>query len=99
MSDLRLDVNPVGNNSATDNPFPATEFLRGMNLSMDPCEDFYEFSCGGWVTNVTIPGSSMFWNRDTLYQDIVYYRLKGKWTDLICSPLILRTTEKSHNCY
>ncbi len=26
-----------------------------MNLSVDPCDDFYAFSCGGWMATHTIP--------------------------------------------
>lgn len=27
-----------------------------MNFSINPCEDFYEYSCGGWLSRTTIPG-------------------------------------------
>jgi endothelin-converting enzyme/putative endopeptidase len=26
-----------------------------LNVSVDPCDDFYEFVCGGWISNQTIP--------------------------------------------
>lgn len=26
-----------------------------LNMSVDPCEDFIEFSCGGWKKNHVIP--------------------------------------------
>ena len=29
--------------------------LRTMNASVDPCEDFYNYSCGGWEASNTIP--------------------------------------------
>ncbi|XP_024940321.1 uncharacterized protein LOC107267301 [Cephus cinctus] len=39
------------------------EFLRNLNKSVDPCEDFYEYACGGWRANNPIPVTESSWNR------------------------------------
>ena len=31
---------------------------RSMNTSVDPCIDFYKFTCGGWIKNNPIPKTS-----------------------------------------
>lgn len=35
--------------------------LSFANLSINPCDDFYEFSCGGWVNNNPIPDGKSIW--------------------------------------
>ena len=33
----------------------AADILRRMNSSADPCHDFYNFACGGYIENTVIP--------------------------------------------
>ncbi|KAI9099347.1 hypothetical protein DFS34DRAFT_649068 [Phlyctochytrium arcticum] len=33
----------------------AGHILENMNFAVDPCEDFYEYSCGGWIKEHPIP--------------------------------------------
>ena len=35
--------------------------LNGLNRAIDPCTDFYQFACGGWIANNPIPGDQARW--------------------------------------
>ena len=39
----------------------AAVVMKNMNPNIDPCEDFYNYSCGGWVARNAIPSGNGAW--------------------------------------
>ena len=37
------------------------DVLPSLNATADPCDDFYEFACGGWIDKTTIPTWQSSW--------------------------------------
>lgn len=39
----------------------ASTMLTAMDKTADPCEDFYQYACGGWMKNNPIPSGYSRW--------------------------------------
>eukprot|EP00095_Tigriopus_kingsejongensis_P009783 maker-scaffold1250_size52830-snap-gene-0.9 protein:Tk09783 transcript:maker-scaffold1250_size52830-snap-gene-0.9-mRNA-1 annotation:"membrane metallo-endopeptidase-like 1-like" len=41
----------------------AAHIIESMDETADPCEDFFQFSCGGWIEDNVIPESKSKWGK------------------------------------
>src|SRR5436305_7416261 len=54
----------AANNQSLEQPKEIPSFdPAALDKSANPCEDFYQFSCGGWLKNNPIPPDQSSWGR------------------------------------
>ncbi|XP_033207207.1 neprilysin-4-like isoform X2 [Belonocnema kinseyi] len=54
----------------------AARVLDAMNKSVDPCQDFYKFACGGWIDKHPIPQSQAAWDQLSLLREELLQKLR-----------------------
>ncbi|XP_008546802.1 neprilysin-11 [Microplitis demolitor] len=72
-----IDVREISVCNTPDCILIAKDLSGGMNKSADPCENFYEYTCGSFKKIHPIPPSMATFSRLLLFQQLVYDRLKG----------------------
>ena len=51
--------------------------MENMDPSVDPCQDFFQFACGGWLRKNSIPDTSSRWGQFYILREQVTLLLKG----------------------
>mmetsp|Transcript_1656 Transcript_1656/g.2997 ORF Transcript_1656/g.2997 Transcript_1656/m.2997 type:complete len:736 (+) Transcript_1656:36-2243(+) len=46
-----------------------TTIKKNMNASVNPCENFYEYACGGWMSSNDIPDDKSSWGTFNILSD------------------------------
>jgi putative endopeptidase len=73
LPSVRAQQSPA---AAPAKPEPALD-LTSMDRSVDPCVDFFKYSCGGWIKNNPIPPDQSSWTTYSKMQDENRGRLRG----------------------
>ena len=62
LAALRLPAQQPAAQPIQSMPYSPSLDVTSLDRSVDPCVDFYKFSCGGWQKNNPIPADQSGWS-------------------------------------
>ena len=66
----------MAQNAASTREQPVLD-VSSMDKTVDPCVDFYTYSCGGWLKKNPVPPDQSSWSAYSKLQDETLLRLRG----------------------
>ncbi|XP_045764028.1 neprilysin-4-like isoform X2 [Maniola jurtina] len=54
----------------------ASRVLAALNKSVEPCDDFYEFACGGWIEKNPVPEWATSWDQLAILRERLVFDLR-----------------------
>uniref|UniRef100_A0AAZ3PR03 Neprilysin n=1 Tax=Oncorhynchus tshawytscha TaxID=74940 RepID=A0AAZ3PR03_ONCTS len=63
----------------------ASRLIENMDANVDPCDNFYQYACGGWLKKNIIPETSSRYSTFDILQDELEVVLKGLKLTLVTS--------------
>ncbi|KAI9550727.1 hypothetical protein GHT06_006121 [Daphnia sinensis] len=55
----------------------ASSLIQAMDLSVDPCQDFFQYACGGWMRKNPIPATKSRWTQIDVLRERLANDLKN----------------------
>lgn len=64
-------------------PILAASLLEYMDLDVDPCQDFYKFTCGKFLRNFELPENKLSLSSQQILEEELENKVKGCLHQLI----------------